>query len=265
MENAVTDTKPAPTGCCVCSSSSLVLFQKPTSQLTLEGLLSSPRCLLKEGEIPSLQQVQAFLNFVQNLNLRHSGVKLLQPCKVSPGLAIWNTKELLLPSQDPEDAGQPQPNSPGPATFLSSHHGAAPASLSSCSLKVTWQTKTFPEKKNPLSSSLLFLGSMPAQVPLCCTDNSSLPLIIHSHACRSQRKAQTHMDFPALKVFCKAQKAFGTEEIAQARLTHSLHSPSPECTANSTAPSLALGFGCLCYRPALTRCCCKLGSHCHEK
>lgn len=75
------DTKPALTGCCVCSSSSLVLFQKPSSQLTFQVFLTSPGCLLKEGEIPSPQQVQAFLNFVQNPNLQHSGAKLLQPCK----------------------------------------------------------------------------------------------------------------------------------------------------------------------------------------
>lgn len=99
-KSAVMDTKSALTGCCACSSSSLVLFQKPPSQLTPEVLLSSPGCLLKVGEIPSPQQLQALLNFVHNLNLQHSGAKLLQPCK-GPGSPwnIWDTKELLLPSQ----------------------------------------------------------------------------------------------------------------------------------------------------------------------
>jgi len=69
------DTRPALTGCHICSNSSLSLFQKPTSQLTFDVLLALPGCLLKEGEIPSPQQVRALLNPLQNLSIQHSGVK----------------------------------------------------------------------------------------------------------------------------------------------------------------------------------------------
>lgn len=210
------DTKPALTGCCVCSNSSLVLFQKPNSQLPLEVLLPSHGCLLKEGEIPSSQQVQAFLSFVQNLNLQHSGLTVLRPCQ-GPG-SPW-TAHLGQSIAWIQGAASPKP---GPrrcyatSTKLDwlSHHRAAPAPLCSCSLKGAWQTKTLPGKKTSLSSSLLLLGSMPAHIPLCFpghTDNSSLPLIMQkSQASGSQRKAQTHMAFLVLKVFCKAWKTFET-------------------------------------------------------
>lgn len=133
------DTKPALTGCRVCSNSSLVLFQKPTSQMTFEMLLMSPGCLFKEGEIPSAQQVQAFLNFVHNLNLQHSGVKILQPCKGpgSPWTGHLGHQGAASPKPGPRRCCSTLQNSTGPATFLSSHHRAASALLSSCPLKVT--------------------------------------------------------------------------------------------------------------------------------
>lgn len=106
-------------------------------------------CHLDACSIPSPQQVQAFLNFVHNLNLQHSGVKILQPCKSpsSPWTGHLGHQGAASPKPGPRRCCSTLQNSTGPATFLSSHHRAASALLSSCPLKVTWQTKTPPERK----------------------------------------------------------------------------------------------------------------------
>lgn len=139
-------------------------------------------CSRKEKSLPhSKYGPSSILSTTWTSNTQESKSSSPAKAQVPHGLAIWDIKELLLPSRTQKvlfyltklDWPSYLPVQPPQGSFCLVKFMSSQGHLTN---------KNTSRKKTPLNLSVLFLGSMPAHIPLLCpshTDNSSLPLIMH--------------------------------------------------------------------------------------